>query len=155
MNDFTVTVVEYPATRLIGLKVRTSMQKAETDCMAVWETFGPRMGELLGDGGGRGSYGVSVMLNAEEFEYWAAVPTAPSAAVPAGMAGFDLPAGLFAKTTAASLEALKEAYMFLYETWAKSQKEYAVDYQGPCFELYPPNFQMTDSFEVFMPVRKA
>lgn len=54
MEKYDVTVVEYPAKRLVGLKVRTSMQHAAEDCPALWMTFGPRMGEVpAGEGGHR------------------------------------------------------------------------------------------------------
>ena len=154
MSQFQVTVVDYSAKHLTGTKVRTTMSKAQQDCTALWQSFGPRMGELLSAGGYSGSYGVSVMLNAEDFEYWAAVESAPAAAVPAGMANIDLPAGKYAKCAVPSLEKLVDAYMYLYEGWIKSQTEYTYDEKAPCFELYPPNWQMSDAFEVYMPVKK-
>lgn len=155
MSEYIVTVVEYPAKRLIGMKVRTSMAKADTDCGALWQAFGPRLEELPKGAGGRGSYGVSVMLNAEDFDYWAAVEMAPSAAVPDGLGGLGLPAGLYAKVTVPNLDRLGPAFMYLYEAWPKSQPGYAINYQVPCFELYPPNWQVTDALEAFMPVIKV
>ena len=153
MEKYDVTVVEYPATRLIGLKVQTTMKKAQVDCAAIWPAFGPRMPELL-KGDCRNAYGVSVMLSAEDFEYWAAVEVDKSAAVPEGMGSLDIPAGLYAKTTVPNLEKLMEAFMFLYEGWPKNQKDYTFSETAPCFELYPPTWWGDGVFEVYMPVRK-
>ncbi len=155
MSEYKVTVVEYPAKRLVGMKVRTSMHKAQQDCPALWQTFGPRIGELSpADCGYPGSYGVSVMLNAEDFDYWATVEM-PSAAVPAGMDCIDIPAGQYATCTVPNLEKLGDAYMYLYGEWPKSQTGCTFNGQAPCFELYPPNWQCQDSFEIFMPLKSC
>ncbi len=155
MSQYQVAIVEYPAKHLTGVKVRTTMQKAHQDCSALWQNFGPRMGELLSAGNGcPESYGVSVMLNAEDFDYWAAFETVSSITVPPDMASLDLPAGQYAKCAVSSLEKLGDGYMYLYETWPKSQSEYTFDEQAPCFELYPANWQLTDAFEIYMPLKK-
>lgn len=156
MDNYNVIVIEYPAKRLVGLKVRTSMQKAAEDCPALWMTFGPRISQILSDEGGcKGSYGVSVMLNAEEFDYWAAVEMETKNAIPEGMSCIDIPAGLYAKCAVTNLETLGDTLMHIYTEWPKSQKEYIPDEQNPCFELYPANWQPTTPFEVFAPVKKA
>ncbi len=154
MEKYDVTVVEYPAKRLAGLKVKTTMRKANEDCTALWRAFEPRLAELPEGGGERDFYGVSVMLNAEDFDYWAAVETEPAAAAPRGMGVIDLPAGRYAKAAVPNLEKVVEAYMYLYDEWLKGQTAYAAEEASPCFERYPPNWQPTDAFEVFMPVRK-
>ena len=155
MSQYQVTVVECPARHLTGMKVRTTMSKAQQDCSGLWYSFGPRIGELLSaDSGCPGSYGISVMLSAEDFDYWAAVETAASIAVPAGMATIDLPAGWYAKCTVPGLEKIGEGYTWLYETWPQSQGEYTYDERAACFELYPANWQPTEAFEIYMPLKQ-
>ena len=139
---FDITVVEYPKKHLVGVKVRTTMQKGVVDCPALWESFMPRMGELPSGS----AYGVCVMLNAEEFDYWAALETDVNAAVPEGMCCIDVPAGEYAKCTV-DMEKLRDAFTYLYA-------EYALDGQAPSFELYPANWQPGGSFEIFAPVKK-
>ena len=153
--NFEVTVIEFPATHLVGVKVRTNMQKAQADCPAIWQTFGPRIVEIpCGDCIGKGAYGVSVMLNENDFDYWAAVEAAPETALPNDMASFDLPGGLYAKCSVTSLEKLGEAYMYIYGPWISGQSEYELNMQAPCFELYPQNWRLDTAFEVYVPVTK-
>ncbi len=153
--SFEIAVVEFPATHLIGMKVRTTMQKAQADCPAIWQTFGPRIVEIPGgDCIGKGAYGVSVMLNENDFDYWVAVEAASNAAVPKDMATFEIPDGLYAKCSVASLEKLGEAYMYVYSQWVSGQSEYGLNMQAPCFELYPPNWRLEDAFEIYVPVMK-
>lgn len=153
MSKFEVTIVEYPAKRLTGTKVSTTMQKAMQDCPALWHTFGPRIGELLtADSDCQGAYGISVMLNAEDFDYWAAVET--SAAVPADMAQIDIPAGPYASCTVPSIDKLGDAYMYIYGEWPKSQTAYACNEQALSFELYPTEWQPSDPFKIYMPLKK-
>lgn len=151
--SFEITVVELPAKHLIGMSVRTDMRKAQTDCPAVWQTFGPRIAGIPGrDGAGQGAYGVSFMLNENDFDYRAAVEAAPGTTVPDGMAAFEIPSGRYARCGVASFEQLGEAYMYVYGQWAPGQSEYALNMQAPCFELYPPNWSPGDAFEVYVPV---
>ena len=156
MDKYNVTVVENPKKHLAGLKVRTSMQNGMTDCPALWEVFGPRMGELLPPGTDcTGFYGVSVMLDAEAFDYWAALEVAADAAIPEGMACIDIPAQPYAVCTVPSIDKLGEAYMYIYGDWPKSQTQYMCDEQAPSFELYSATWQPTDPFEIYIPIKKA
>ncbi len=155
MEKYDVVVAECPARRLVGIKVQTTMAKAAEDCPAIWDVFGRRMDEAAApESACKGSFGVCVMLNAEDFDYWAALEADPSAAVPQGMAVIELPAGLYAKAAVPNLEKLGEAYTFLYEKWLKEQTAYACDEAAPSFEWYPPDWQPSDALEVFMAVRK-
>ena len=152
MSEYTAAVVEYPAKRLVGLKVLTSMKKASVDCPACWQAF-ERFCKCAPDGC-KGAYGLSFMINAEEFYYWAAVDADLAEDVPEGLERVDIPAGLYAVCRSPNLEKIVEAYSFLYQTWLIGQSEYALNEQAPCFEQYPPNWQLSDAFDVFMPVRK-
>ncbi len=153
--SFSVSIAEYSAKRLVGMKVRTTMQKAQFDCPSNWRTFGPRIVEIPAcSGGGQGAYGVSLMLNENDFDYWAAVEASPQIAVPDGMETVDIPAGLYAKCAVANLEQLGEAYMYVYGTWIREQAEYTLDEKAPCFESYPPNWRINDAFEIYVPLKK-
>jgi|GEM_PF-1006877 Uncharacterized protein conserved in bacteria len=155
MSEYKVTVLDFPKKHLAGLKVRTSMSRANTDCSDLWQSFGPRLGELASPGAGQGAYGVSIMLNAEDFDYWATIEFDPAAGVPAGLERIEIPACPYAKLTVSNLDKVSEAYMFLYEDWLKSQTAYTYKMDGPCLEFYPPNWQPAEPFEIFMPLTKA
>ena len=151
MEKFDVSVAEYPARRLVGMKVRSTMAKAARDCPAIWEEFGPKMGALEAAGG---SFGVCIMVNADDFDYWATVEANPSVPVPPEMGVIELPAGLYAKAAVPNLEKLGEAYTFLYTNWLEEQTAYACDEAVPCFEWYPPDWQPSQALEAFMGVKK-
>ncbi|UQZ90405.1 hypothetical protein C4J81_14795 [Deltaproteobacteria bacterium Smac51] len=149
-----VKVIEQPARHLVGMKIRTNMRNAQAVCPALWQTFGPRMGEVKASDV-QGSYGVCIMLNADDFDYWAAVEAPEAASLPSGMESMELPGGVYAKAAVPSLEQLGEAYTYLYDTWLKGQTGYAASLGAPCFEHYPPNWQINDAFDVYMPLVKA
>ena len=155
MNSYTATIVSYPAKHLIGINVLTSMQKASVDCPALWQAFDTRISGSLSTGCAcKGCYGVSVMLNAEEFYYWAAVEADLLKELPPGMEHIDIQAGQYARCLVPDLKNVADAYMFLYGAWLSNQSEYALNEHAPCFEQYPPNWQLSDSCGVFMPIRK-
>lgn len=151
-SGFMVSITEFPALSLVGMKVATSMSKARTDCSALWQRFGPRMAEL-GPIAGE-SYGVSMMLNEQDFEYWAVVPAAASVVPPAGMERLEIPAASYAKCLAPNLEKMTQAFMYLYTEWPKSQTLYAPNEQAPSLERYQPHWKMDDGVEVYMPIKK-
>lgn len=153
VSEYNETIVELPPRHLVGRKVRTTMAKAPVDCSALWQDFGAGF-DSLGLKDVRGSFGVSVMLDAENFDYWAAVEFDPARPVPEGLESFDLPGGLYARAEVPNLEKLGPGYMYLYEQWPKKQPDYAVNFQGASFELYPTNWQPTGPLEIFMPLVK-
>lgn len=150
MSNYHVTVADYPSKQLVGMKVRTSMKNSHQDCPALWQHFGPRIGELLGN---RESYGVSVMINEEEFYYWAVVEWEPLSPLPEGMERIDIPAGKYAKCTAPSLNELADVYMYIYGGWPESQDEYTFDEKKACIELYRTGWQPEDALDVYMPLK--
>ena len=153
MSEYKAAVVDYPARRLVGMKVLTSMKQASVDCPACWRAFCQHLGKLAPDGS-KDSYGLSFMINAEDFYYWAAVDADLAKDVPEGLERVDIPAGLYAACVSPNLEKVGEVYSFLYQTWLSGQSEYALNEQTPCFEQYPPNWQLSGAFDVFMPIRK-
>ena len=103
MNGFEVSVVNFAAKQLVGIKVRTSMAKAKEDCSALWHNFCPKM-QKIEEGEG---YGISVMINEQEFDYWAAAE-APKGTCPAGLEPVELPAGDYARCVVPNLESIGE-----------------------------------------------
>jgi DNA gyrase inhibitor GyrI len=71
-----------------------------------------------------------------------------------GLATVDVRAGLYAVATVPSLAALPGAYGHVYDAWPKTQTEYAVDFDAPCFELYPAAWRDGDPFRLFVPLQK-
>lgn len=92
------------------------------------------------------------MLNTEDFYYWAAVELDLSGPLPSGLEEFELSAGLYAKAAVPSLDKLGPAYTYLYEDWLKGQPGYHARLEAPSFELYPSGWQITDAFEILMPI---
>lgn len=153
MGKYAVTVVDLPVKHLVGVRKRSNMAQAGTDCPALWQNFGPRIDAFMAKGGScLGAYGVSVMVDAASFDYWAAIETAPADAPPEGTERIDLPAGRYAVCRVPNLQALGEVYMFVYQEWSKEQSAYTVHCMAPSFEAYPKDWQMTDAFDVFIPV---
>ena len=151
MSTYDVTVSEFPAKKLVGLKVCTNMTDAQMDCPAIWQKFGLRFGEVGGTS--QESYGVSIMLNESDFDYYATVELTPDRAVPSDMVTVEIPDGKYAHCTVANLGKLGEGYTFLYGNWPKTQTEYTPNVVAPCFEIYPPNCQLDSPFEIYMPVQ--
>ena len=149
MSGFEITVVDVAALQLVGIKVRTTMAKAKEDCSALWHSFCPAM-QKLAEGKG---YGISVMINEQDFEYWAAAE-APTGACPAGLEPVELPAGSYARCVVPNLESIGAGYMFMYQTWLGGQQEWKLNEQAPCFELYPADWNPSMPFDLFMPVKR-
>ncbi len=148
MNEFEVSVIDYPGKDLLGIKVRTTMAKAKEDCGALWHSFCPKMQEV-GEGEG---YGISVMINAQDFDYWAAAE-APKGAAPAGVEAVTIPAGAYARCTVPNLASIGAGYMFMYQTWPAGQQDWKIDEQRPCFEMYAADWAPDMPLDLYMPVK--
>lgn len=150
-NTFTSNVVRQEAFQVVGLKVRTTMADSGIDCPRIWQDFGPRMAEIAT---GSDSFGVSVMIDCNTFDYWATLPYQPGSAVPSGMAVLDIPDGFYARCDLNSLDELTAAYMYLFEVWSNNS-EYELRTGAPSFELYPSDFYpYMKHLSVYMPLRK-
>lgn len=156
MPEFSVKIVERPAIRAAGFKVATTMEKAGVDCPEIWsKTFAPHMESFPADPARRHeSFGVSAMTSESDFDYWAVMPLAPGANVPGGMAEITIQGGVYAECPVKSLEELGAAFNHVYTTWPQSQKEYAPDFQKPCYELYTDDFMKNGNLVIYCPVVK-
>lgn len=149
MNKFEASVVDLSAKQLVGIKVRTSLAMAKQDCPALWQKFCPQLPDIFM----KESYGISIMLNAHDFDYWAAAETSEGVC-PAGLEPVGIPAGPYARCLVPNLESIGDGYMFLYQTWLAAQTEWKLNEQAPCFELYPADWNPSMPFEVYMPVAR-
>ncbi len=154
MTQLDVRIEDRPAIRCAGLKVRTTMQKASIDCPAIWQnSFGPRMDSFPADPQyPQQSYGASVMVDSDSFDYWALMPLAPGADVPDGMDVFTLPAGPYATTQVAGLDKLGDAFTYVYGAWIADQKNYTLNMQGVGYELYTYDFMTTGELSIYCPL---
>lgn len=147
MSGFEVTIVDFSAKKLMGIKVRTSMAKAQQDCPALWQNFCPKMPDIFN----KQSYGISVMLNEQDFDYWAAAEAPEDTA---GLEPTGIPAGSYARCQVPDLQSIGAGYMFMYQTWLGGQQEWKLNEQAPCFELYPTDWNPTMPLELFVPVKR-
>jgi AraC family transcriptional regulator len=151
---FEVAIVEYPAKRVAGLKIETNMQNAMQDCPKAWEAFMPRMTEV--DKEAKEAFGVSVIIDENEFGYWAALEIGQNQAIPDGMSAVEISAGTYACCTVPSMEKLGDAYMYLFDAWIKGQGQggYTYNMKANTFERYC-DWDPSKPFEIYMPVMKA
>ena len=149
-----VKIVERPGVKTAGIKVRTTMDKAGSDCLKLWEKdFGPQMARFPADPAHPNeSYGVSVMVDSDSFDYWAVMPIAAGTPVPAGMDIFEIPGGLYAEYPVDSLEKLPESFTYLYMHWAPQQERYTVNMQGVGYELYTQEYLNTGALTIYCPL---
>lgn len=127
-----------------GFKIRTDMQHTSVDCPKLWmEKFGPIMCSLPADPAYPGqSYGLSTNADTATgaFDYWATMPLAPDAEIPAGMESVILPAGEYLVCDLETLADIGPAFGAVYEEWLPSQTDYKLDMLAPFFELYGPQY---------------
>jgi len=150
--SFEIRIVEYQDKRLAGIKVQTNMENSTKDCSALWRVFTPRMAEINKDP--KESFGVSVMLNENDFDYWAAMELVPGVPLPDGLQCVDILPGTYVCCIVPSIEKLGDVYMYLYMDWLKSQTKYALNQGANSFERYPCPWQPDTPFEIYMPIKK-
>ena len=150
-----ITVKELPGRKLVGMVIRTNMQKASTDCPAIWQTFGPRIVSFPNSANINESYGVSVMISEDgTFNYWATVEMSADTPLSEDMVSLELPGGLYACAVVPNLSQVAEAYATMYMEWPQQQSEYAANMQAACVEVYRGNWQPDDPVELWVPVVK-
>lgn len=154
MSKFSVTIVERQPVRAAGLKIRTTMEYAFKDCPRLWEKeFGPRMESFPADPGTPDqSYGVSVMIDSDSFDYWAVMPIDPKAATPEGMDILQIPGGMYVECQLDSLAQLGDAYSYLYGEWPATQDKYLMNMQGASLELYTCEYVNSGKLTIFCPL---
>ncbi len=159
MSDFPMQEVDQPAIRCAGLKVRTTMAKAGQDCYDLWDNlFGPRMNEdgfVHDPNHPDESYGVSIMIDEEAFDYWALDSLSAGATVPAGMEEYTIPGGKYAKFAVSSIKAMGECYQYVYAEWLSENRDLELDMQRPCYELYGKAYLENGSLFILFPIKEV
>lgn len=154
MKTFAIEVKRFPAIRTAGMHVHTSMDKASQDCPALWsEKFGPRMESFpVSSEYPNLSFGLSTMESISDFTYWAVLPIAEGAEVPAGMERIEIPGGFYACCDIASLAELGALYNYVYMQWPKEQTKHNLDISKPSVEVYTSEFMKTGGLAVRCPL---
>jgi len=151
--SYKVTVVEQPARRLIGLRVRTNMRDSQKECPALWEKFMPSMEELASIAE-KGSFGVSVNMEENgDFDYWAAMAVPQDAKPPSGMNCLEVKGGKYAECVVENLADIGTAYQYMYAEWEKTQDDYRVDFTVACLEFYPKDWRDRDPVTIYVPLQ--
>lgn len=157
----TYRITHVPQKKFIGMKIKTTMDKGQQECSALWVFFGPRVEKELAPTGyiipNNESYGISSMISETEFYYWAAVElkedaTAPE--LPLDMEIFELKVHDYVVRTSHGLNEISQTYSALYMEWPSSQSEYDLDFMSPCFEHYKGDFTPASSFDIYVPIKK-
>ncbi|MDL2284914.1 GyrI-like domain-containing protein [Oxalobacter sp. OttesenSCG-928-P03] len=151
---FSVSVTDYPAQELIGMKIRTTMETCQDDCPKLWRETFIRWIEQLYPEGNCPSWGVSTAYDAAtgSFDYWALIKAPEGQGIPKELGSFTLPAGLYAECPLTSVAEIHTAYHFLYSRWLPSQTIYIGLEDAACFEYCPPDFLQTGHLSVCIPV---
>ena len=132
--DFEFAVLEFPETKVAGIKIETDMKNAQKDCAALWESFGPRVyGELSVNNSipeRPSTYGVCKMIDNDRFAYWAAVEIDSTDKIPSDLEIISIPLAMYATCQVPGIKKLGEAYKAIYEEWPPTQIDYAIDGMG-------------------------
>lgn len=154
---------EFGPVRAIGMSYKG--QNKNNEVPALWERFFPRFGEINPPKDLALSFGICRCIPGKTdgtFEYIAARSASPEALVPSGMMEVQIPHGTYAIFPVRNLSEIFQAWNAT-PGWFSAHPEWQA-YCGPgvtcecathpCFELYPPEFNGTNSFSLLIPVRK-
>lgn len=142
------------AFRVVGLHHRG--QTGSEELPKLWESFMPRMDEVL-ERTERGiSYGVMWDFDEKEksFSYIAGFAVSPEAALPDEMMDVAVPAQEYA-VFECTLPTLMEAFRYCYDEWLPNS-----DYKrasGPEFELYDHRFSLPEGkmeMSIWIPIER-
>lgn len=149
-----ITVVARPSIAIIGMHIRTTLEKAPVECALLWrEEFGPRLKRDFAFCA-KETYGISWIVDEKNgmFDYWAALPAQENCPVPTGMSRARLPEGLYAQLAVSAIDKISEASACVLSEWLPRQRAYCANTQAPSYELYPADYLQTGSFVIFFPI---
>lgn len=148
--------------KLVGLRIRTSLNKPET--LRLFSTFMPRRREPENRLNAN-IYSVEIydadldfrkFTPATEFEKWAAVEVKAFGILPKDMEALTIPAGTYAVFLYKGLaQNFGQTAQYIFGTWLP-QSEYELD-NRPHFEIMGPAYRHDDpnaEEEIWVPVRK-
>ena len=147
-------IVAKPAFTVVGMLLHTTPMSPEIP--ALWDQFGPRMGEAQHLAEPGVSYGVMGRFNQDEgkFDYMAGEAVLVVADLPAGMTEWEVPANTYAVFTT-TLPAVSETFGHIYNAWLPTS-----GYQpaaAPTFERYGATFDPADpasTLTIWIPVQQ-
>ena len=154
-------VIEFPETRLIGSRVRTSFVNDRTS--ELWRGFRPIVSTIAGRVGAEmysvkvydASYSFSPFDPAAEFDKWAAVVVSDGAVVPGGLESMLIAAGKYAKFShVGPASAAPQTFGYIFGEWLPTS-EYELDLR-PHFEVLPEGYDPIDeqaTERVMIPIR--
>jgi AraC family transcriptional regulator len=148
-----IKIVERPGFTVVGLKYRGKNEEGEIP--QLWQTLGPRTGEIETMVDDTAAYGISADIDMEtgEFDYLAGYEVSSAEEVPEGMVAFEVPGGKYA-VFSTTLPKIGETFDQAYHTWLPQ-----AGFQprgGPEFELYDEAFDPQDpdsEFDLYIPIQ--
>ena len=147
-------IVAKPAFTVVGMLLHTTPMSPEIP--ALWDQFGPRMGEALHLAEPGVSYGVMGRFNQDEgkFDYMAGEAVLSVADLPAGMTAWEVPANTYAVFTT-TLPAVSETFGHIYNAWLPTSGYRPA--AAPTFERYGETFDPADpasTLTIWIPVQQ-
>ena len=130
---------------------------AHGEVSALWDSFIPRVAELIGRAEGFAAYGVIRAFKGakpDEFEYLAGVEMSSLRGLPAGMVGWRIPAQSYAVLTAGAVAELGPVIDYFYREWISRSSEYEAS-NGPSFEYYPISYPADPTVYMYFPIRRV
>ena len=138
-----------PGFEAIGMLYRGKNEKTEVP--ELWDSFVPRMGEIMNRADMTVSYGVMDNYDEDsgEFDYIACVEVSSSEASPEGMVRLTVPEQTYA-VFKATLPTIKQAFGQIYQDWFPKSGSKRVP--GPEFELYDKEFDVDKTIYIYIPI---
>ena len=154
-------IIDFPETRLLGSRVRTSFVNDRTS--ELWRGFRPIAPTISGRIGGEmysvkvydASYSFSNFDPAAEFEKWAAVAVPDEVEVSGGLEDLIIPPGLYAEFVhAGPASAAQQTFGYIFGQWLPASG-FDLDLR-PHFEILPEGYDPFDvdaTERVLIPIR--
>jgi len=154
-------IIDFPGTRLIGARVRTSFVNDRTS--ELWRGFRTVRPSIIGRRGSDSysvkvydaSYSFSSFDPAAEFDKWATVAVSEDAAVSDGLESLIIPAGKYAEFThVGPASAAPRTFGYIFGEWLPSS-EFELELR-PHFEILPEGydpFSEHSDEKVLIPIR--
>lgn len=145
--------IQLPKFRLAGLETTGSNQKGEL--AALWDTFLPRMKELVPSSETSVTFGVCEMrpgLPEGHFAYLCAVRVDENTPLPVGMCAWEIPAQTYAVLPAYNIPDLVPLTHYFYEQWLPASERWQAA-PSAMFELYPAAYPIDPTILVYFPIQ--
>lgn len=143
-------IITKPAFVVVGIRLRAAAKSPEI--AQLWDRFVPRMAELSTSPEPYVSYGLMDNFDAGAMDYMAGNPVidADTAAIPEGMARWDVPSNTYAVFDS-TLPSIGADFDKIFGEWLP-QSGYQLA-KGAYFERYPETFSpATPGLEIWLPI---